>query len=262
MWKVLIAFFFSSSITNGYSQEKQNELAKYSYQVQLTRQCSTSQALGFFVRYEQRLFFVTTSQCVTGWDPLAAQTATALSDTLFVRLSADTSKVTYLPLPVAQIKKTARRYSDVDAPEIYVMEVKNPRKYKVFSIEDFFEEDVPCELAKQVVVVGLPELKRTGLAAEEFAESFRFNTSLDASYCNYPYLPDVKTYDKLHYVASFKENMADQVLSGAPAYLVTDNESIVFGGVYIGSSRGAVKTGRIIRPEFVLNEIIARISER
>ena len=262
MWKFLFAFFLLCFSAMAQGQDILNTLGRYSYQVQLNKQCVTPQAMGFFVRYEQRLFFITTARCVTGWDPVKTKLDEDFPDTIFIKIAADTSKAAYLPLPISEIKKTAKRFKEIESPDVYVLEIKNPKRYNVFSIEDFFEEEVPCELAKQVVVAGQTVNGNMKDAAGNTDNAYRLNASLTSAYCNYPYLPDAKVYDQLHYFASFKENMTDQFLAGSPAYLVTEDEAIVFGGIYIGSTRGGAMTGRIVRPEYVMNKIKKRILDK
>ena len=76
----------------------------------------------------------------------------------------------------------------------------------------------------------------------------------------YPYRPDVKVYDRLHYFTSFKEtDVSESGLSGAPAYLITKNETIVFGGIYIGGMQAGSGQGMIVRPEYVINKILSKI---
>ena len=48
-------------------------------------------------------------------------------------------------------------------------------------------------------------------------------------------------------------------LSGAPVYLLTEDESVVFGGIYIGGMREGSGQGMIVRPQYVINKIMARI---
>ena len=137
-------------------QDGPDSLGKYSYLVQIGKHCKKTQATGSFVRYQQRLFFVTAAHCLTGWDPVAMKPIENFPDTIFIRLSNDTNRLSYLPLPVASIKKATRPFNLLETPDVFVVEIKNAKKYKVNTIEAFFEEEVPCEKAAKVVVAGYP----------------------------------------------------------------------------------------------------------
>ena len=243
-----------------HAQDLQDSLSKYSYLVQTDKQCEKSAATGFFVRYDKRLFFVTAAHCLTGWDPVSLKNIDGFPDTIYIRLSNDTSKFSYLPLPVNGIKKTAKAFRDSETPDVVVVEIKNPRKYSVFSIEDYFEEDVPCEVAKKVLVSGYTNEGRDDYFRLRQQPSV-LTSSLDNTYCYYPYRPDLKLYDRLHYFAKLGEKQTMAGLSGAPVYIITGNQSIVFGGLYIGGAQDEATAAKIIRPEYVINKIKARIFE-
>src|SRR6476660_1371155 len=112
------------------SQESQDSLGKYSYLVQIDKRCAKSKATGFFARYHQRLFFITAAHCLTGWDPMAFKPIENFPDTIFIRLSNDTSNVSFLPIPVAGIKKNTKPFHQLETPDVFVVEIKNARKYK------------------------------------------------------------------------------------------------------------------------------------
>ncbi|RYZ25785.1 MAG: hypothetical protein EOO10_17360 [Chitinophagaceae bacterium] len=242
------------------AQELQDSLGKYSYLVQIDKRCKKTQATGFFARYQQRLFFISAAHCLTGWDPVEFRPIENFPDTIFIRLSNDTSNVSFLPLPVAGIKKKAKPFHQLEAPDVVVVEIKNGKKYKVNSVEAFFTEEVPCEFASKVLVSGYPYENESDDYLKVRQQPLTMGTSLDNTYCIYPYRPDVKLYDRLHYFTSFKEaDISASGLSGAPAYLLTKNETIVFGGIFIGGVNTRSGRGMIVRPEYVINKIMARI---
>jgi len=241
-------------------QDLQDSLGKYSYLVQIDKRCQKTQATGFFARYQQRLFFISAAHCLTGWDPVAFKPIENFPDTIFIRLSNDTSNVSFLPLPVAGIKKKTKLFHQLEAPDVVVVEIKNGKKYKVNSVENFFEEEVPCEFASKVLVSGYPYDKESDDYLKMRQQPLTLGTTVDNTYCIYPYRPDVKLYDRLHYFTSFKEDeVYGSGLSGAPAYLLTKNETIVFGGIFIGGLRTGSGQGMIVRPEYVINKIMAKI---
>jgi hypothetical protein len=69
----------------------------------------------------------------------------------------------------------------------------------------------------------------------------------------------MKSYDQLNYFTHFKDGATGPGLSGAPAYLLTEDKQIVFGGIYIGGDLNSMRTGMVVRPEYVINKIMARI---
>ena len=262
MPKCLFAFIaiFISAIS--YSQDAPDSLGKYSYLVRIDKRCVNAQATGFFARYQQRLFFITAAHCLTGWDPIAFKPIENFPDTIFIRLSNDTSNVSFLPLPVAGIKKSSKPFHQLESPDVYVVEIKNGKKYRVNSVEEFFDAEVPCELATKVLVSGYSYSKEVDDYSKDRQQPLLLDNALENAYCMYPYRADVKSYDRLHYVTSFSEkNISHAGLSGAPAYLLTKDETIVFGGIYIGGSGLGSGRGMIVRPEYVINKIMARINE-
>jgi hypothetical protein len=260
MWKCLFAcvlLFVHSAL---HAQELHDSLGKYSYLVQIDKRCKKTQATGFFARYQQRLFFITAAHCLTGWDPVAFKPIENFPDTIFIRLSNDSSKLSFLPLPVAAIKKSSKPFHQLEKPDVVVVEIKNGKKYNVFSVEDFFVEEVPCEFAKKVLVTGYPGEEKSNDYMKARQQPTTLFTLLDNTYCIYPYRPEAKAYDRLHYFTSFKENdVSESGLSGSPAYILTKNETIVFGGIYIGGMRAGSGQGMIVRPEYVINKIMAKI---
>ena len=255
----LFAFCFLGLHLSLFCQDLQDSLGKYSYLVQIDKRCEKTQATGSFVRYQQRLFFVTAAHCLTGWDPFAMKPIENFPDTIFIRLSNDTSQLRYLPLPVAGFKKATRPFNLFEAPDVFVVEIKNAKKYKVNSIEKFFEEEVPCEKATEVVVAGYPNEEDSSDYYKVRQQPFTLGSDVDDTYCIYPYMPDIKLYDRLHYYTSFKDNITSSGLSGAPVYLITDDATIVFGGIYIGGLYERSGKGMIVRAEYVINKILARI---
>ena len=262
MRKCLFACVLLILYSGLHSQQLQDSLGKYSYLVQIDERCTKTKATGFFARYQQRLFFITAAHCLTGWDPIAFKPFENFPDTIFIRLSNDTSNVSFLPLPVAGIKKNAKPFHQLETPDVFVVEIKNARKYKVFSVEDFFGEEVPCELAKKVLISGYSNTEKGNDYNNARQQPLTLDNALDNTYCIYPYRADVKLYDRLHYFTSFKENGVSQSgLSGAPAYLITKDDAIVFGGIFIGGAGNGSGRGMIVRPEYVINKILAKISK-
>ena len=257
----LFSCFLFCIFSTVHSQDFGESVSKYSYLVQTDKRCEKSQATGFFVRYDKRLFFVSAAHSLTGWDPVALKDQENFPDTIFIRLSNDTSRFSYLSLPVGNIKKTAKAFRDYEAPDVVVVEIKNPKKYNVFSLEGYFEEDVPCEVAKRVLVSGFPSVEHSSEYFKLRQQPAVLTTVLEDDYCFYPYRTDRKIYDRLHYFARFEEGKPKSGLSGAPAYLEIGKGLIVFGGLYIGESQAGAGKGRIIRPEYVINKIKARIFE-
>lgn len=239
------------------SQTVQNTLDKYNYLVQTTRQQTAPQSIGFFVRYQTRLFLIT-STCFLKPDRAATPATSSYPDTLYVQSSTDTSSTAHLALPVIRLRKASKA---TEASDICVMEIKNPKRYNVFSVEDFFVEEVPCELAKSVLVAGYAKQANDDEEQSTRGQTFLYNPSLEEAYCLLTYLPEQKDYDRLHYFPSFAKEATKPTLSGAPAYLLTKDDTIVFGGVYLGMSHGTAR-GKIIRPEHVIYQVIDRINQK
>lgn len=259
MLKRLFSFFLACIPLVLLAQDL-SSMGKYSYLVQTEKGCGKQQATGFFARYQQRLFFVTAANCFTGWQADAQKLTGSVPDTIFIRMSNDTGSISYLPLPIKNLKR-ANPIGKADGPDIYVTEIKNGKNYNVLSIEGFFEDEVPCELAKSVLIAGFSYPENSSDYYRARQQPVTLGTRLENPYCTYTYQPEVKHFDYLHYFTSGKEIVKATGLSGAPAYLVADDESIVFGGMYVGGLRGA-DTGKILRPEHVLNKIKEKIFER
>src|SRR5215204_4769293 len=136
----LFAFLLLAFYSISFSQDLPDSLGKYSYLVQIDKRCMKSQSTGFFARYQQRLFFITTARYIAGWEKPGVETVENKPDSIYIRLSNDTSKVSYLSLPVAGIKKSTKTLQSTGSPDMIVIEIKNAKKYDVYSIESFFQE--------------------------------------------------------------------------------------------------------------------------
>jgi hypothetical protein len=249
----LLVFFKASA------QDLADSLSKYSYLVQTNENGVKSQATGFFVRHQHRLFFITAAHCLTGWDPFRFKPIENFPDTVFIRMSNDTSKLKYFPLPIAGIKKAAKPFREYETPDVYVVEIKDPRKYPVFSVEQFFREEVECDLARTVFVSGYPHAESHSDYLRDRQQPFTAAATLGEAYCVYSFRPEVKVYDPLNYFTYFKDGTTGPGLSGAPAYILTEDKTIVFGGIYIGGDARAIRSGMVVRPEYVKNKIMAKI---
>jgi hypothetical protein len=241
------------------TQDLSDSLSKYSYLVQTNEKGLKSQATGFFVRYKHRLFFITAAHFLTGWDPIRFKPIENFPDTVFIRLSNDTSNLKYLPLLISGIKKTAKPLPEYESADVYVVEIKEAKKYPVFSVEQFFDEEMQCELARKVFVSGYPHAEGYNDYLRDRQQPFTSANTLDQAYCIDSFRPEANLYDPLHYFTHFKDNVTGPGLSGAPAYLLTEDKTIVFGGIYIGGESKAIRSGMIVRPEYVKSKIMAKI---
>lgn len=238
-----------------------DSLSKYSYLVQTKVGCKT-QATGFFVRYQHRLFFVTAAHCITGWDPFRFQKIEDFPDTVFIRTSNDTGKLHYLALPVAGIKQTTQPFREYEKPDVCVVEVRNPSAYPVYSVEKYFGEQVPCETAKTIYFYGYPKSDSSTEYLIDRQQPAGCTGPLGDAYCLYPFRPEAKRPDELNYFTELETAINGPGLSGAPAYLLTESKHIVFGGVFIGGGDKALRTGMVVRPEYVIDKIVAKIASR
>jgi hypothetical protein len=254
-WLALSACFQTSA------QDLSDSLSKYSYLVQTNDKGLRSQATGFFVRYQHRLFFITAAHCLTGWDPFMFKKIENFPDTVFIRLSNDTSQLNYLSLPIAGIKKAAKPFREYESPDVHVVEIKDAKKYAVFSVEQYFEEEVKCELARTVLVSGYPHAEGYNDYLRDRQQPFTSAGALGDAYCIYSFRPEVKQYDPLNYFTKLNDATGPG-LSGAPAYILTEDQTIVFGGIYIGGAAKATRTGMIVRPEYVMSKIKAKIFDK
>jgi hypothetical protein len=252
---LLLGYFFTVS-----SQDLSDSLSKYSYLIQAKTAGHKMQATGFFARYQRRLFFVTAAHCITGWDPFQFKKMENFPDTLFIRTSNDTGKLSYLSLPVADIKRSTQPFHDYETPDVYVIETKNPKKYPVYSVEKYFGERVRCETIKSIWISGYPHNEGYSDYLPDRQQPFTCNAELGDAYCYYPFRAEAKRPDPLNYIASLQEGAAAPGFCGAPAYLFTQNKHIVFGGLYIGSGGKALQSGMVVRPEYVIDKIVAEIN--
>ncbi|RYF84603.1 MAG: hypothetical protein EON98_08770 [Chitinophagaceae bacterium] len=247
--RLLLFLLFGCCGTVVCAQDLTDTLSKYCYQVQINRHCQSPKATGFFVRYEKRLFLVSCGRLSGVFKRSSDNTKT---DTLFLRSVGDTS---LLPLPLAELSYSVKRNKEQLGSDLLVMEITKPKKYSVFSVEDFFGEEIPCEEASKVILTGFTVRAQDENNAETPLHSLFLNTSLNETYCVYSYLPELKAYDQTHYYPAFEQDMRKMELSGAPAFLLTKDDGVVFGGVYLGV-RSGTNRGMIIRPEYVIGLLI------
>ncbi len=251
---LLLFVFFTSK-----AQEPEDSLSKYSYMVQMSREGIKSQATGCFVRHEGRLFFISTAHLLTGFDPVQFRAIDNYPDTVFIRLSNDTSKLQFLPLPILSMKRKSKPFHEYESPDVYVVEIKDAKKYSVYSIESFFDEELRCEQAKTVLVYGYSNGQEGNDYLRDRQQTSNSRSALTQEYCLHVFLPNVKLNDAVNYYTYLKSGDAGTGLSGAPAYLLTQDNTIVFGGLYIGGLSDPSKTGIVVRPEYVINKVLARI---
>ncbi len=255
---LLLAVFFTAS-----SQELDltDSLSKYSYLIQTKAGCK-AQATGFFARYQHRLFFITAAHCITGWDPFRFQKIDGFPDTVFIRTSNDTSKLRFLALPVAGIKQATQPFREYDRPDVCVIEIKNPSAYPVYSVEKYFGEQVRCETAKRFYLYGYPKSDGYSEYLTDRQQPAGCAGPLGEAYCLYPFRPEARRPDELNYFMQMEGMPTGSGLSGSPAYLLTENKHIVFGGVFIGGGDKALRTGMVVRPEYVIDQIMIKIASR
>jgi hypothetical protein len=165
----------------------------------------------------------------------------------------------YLPLSISGIKKAAKPFREYESPDVYVVEIKDAKKYPVFSVEKFFQQEVKCDLARTVFVSGYPHAEGYNDYLRDRQQPFTTAAELGQAYCVYSFRPDIKMYDPLNYFTSFEDSATGPGLSGAPAYILTEDKAIVFGGIYIGGDVKAIRSGMVVRPEYVMNKIMAKI---
>ena len=263
MRKFMLLFFLAAFFRASSQKEVLfDSLSKYSYLLQTKTAGSKMQATGFFARYGPRLFFVTAAHCVTGWDPFLFRRVENFPDTLFIRLSNDTSRLHYLPLPVTDIKKTVEPFREYESPDVYVIEIKNPQKYPVFSIEQYFKERVRCELVKSIWVFGYTYREELNDYLSDRQQPFMCTAQLGEAYCLYSFRPEAKRPDQLNYFTYLKNESAGPGLSGAPAYLLMEDKQIVFGGIYIGGGENSLRSGMVLRPEYVIEKLLLKIQNQ
>ena len=256
---LLLAVFFTAS---SQLQDLTDSLGKYSYLIQTKAAGGKTQATGFFARYQHRLFFVTAAHCLTGWDPFRFQKIEGFPDTVFIRTSNDTSKLHYLRLPVADIKQTTQPFREYEKPDVYVIEIKNPSAYPVYSVEKYFGEQVRCETAKSIWLFGYPKSEGYNDYYTDRQQPLSSTGLLGEAYCLYPFRPEAKRPDELNYFTQLEATATGPGLSGAPAYLLTESKHIVFGGVFIGGADKALRRGMVVRPEYVIDKIVSKIGNR
>lgn len=252
----LLAVFAAAS-----SQDLTDSMSKYSYLIQI-KAGDRAQATGFFARYQRRLFFVTAAHCITGWDPFRFQKIEDFPDTIFIRMSNDTSKLHFLALPVAGIKQATLPFREYEKPDVCVIEIKNPSAYRVYSVEKYFGEQVRCETAKTIWLFGYPKSGGYSQYLTDRQQPAGCSGLLGDAYCLFPFRPEAKRPDELNYFTRLEELPAGPGLSGAPTYLLTESKHIVFGGVYIGGADKGLRTGMVVRPEYVIDKIMAKIASR
>lgn len=244
------------------SQDLTDSLSKYSYLIQAGKGKSRTQATGFFARYQNRLFFVTAAHCVTGWDPFRFRRVDNSPDTLHIRLSNDTAKLRYLPLPVANIKATAQPFREYESPDVYVVEIGNARAYPVLSVEKYFNERVRCDKIASLWVFGFPLRGDGNDYLLDRQQPFTASALPGEAYCVYVFRPEARRPDPLNYFAYLKDGVAGPGLSGAPVFLLTDEKRIAFGGLYIGGADNGLRTGMVVRPEYVMEKIALKVKEK
>lgn len=256
----LYATFLLAVCLKASSQDLGDSLSKYSYLIQTKKNEVQSQATGFFVRHQQRLFFVTAAHCLTGWDPFSFRRVEDFPDTVFIRMTNDTSRLRFLSLPVAGIKQKTLPFREYESPDVLVVEIRNPKAYKVHTVEKYFGERIKCENVKSIWVSGYPRKEDcTAYLADRQLPSTA-SGALGEAYCYYPFRPEAKRPDELNYVASLEGSCAG--LAGAPAYILTNEKRIAFGGLYIGGADKGLRTGMVVRPEYVLDKIMSEINSR
>lgn len=257
--KRLLPFFFLAAFLQSSAQDLTDSLSKYSYLIQAKENGASSQATGCFVRYKGRLFFLTAAHCLTGWDPFQFKQIENAPDTVYIRLSNDTSKLKFLPLPVAAIKKATKPFREYESPDVYVVEIKEAKKYPVYSVEQFFD-DVRCDKAKTITVLGYPHNDAVNDYLRDRQQPLSSTAALQEALCLYTFRPEVRKHDELNYYASIKD-ASRPGLSGAPAYILTEDKRILFGGIYIGGDDG-LRTGMVVRPEYVIAKVMSKIQNK
>jgi hypothetical protein len=260
MRKLYFLLLFIVLQVAAFSQDDSLEaLRNYSYLIK-GKEGSGLQATGFFARYQSRLFFITAAHCLSGWDPFRFRPVSNFPDTVYIRLSNDTSKLRYLPVPVASIKQHTRPFREYETPDVYILEIKHPKNYDVYSVEKFFDGYSLCENAEQAFLWGFPKAMMDNSYGNERQQAFASMSPLNNAYCLYAFRPEIKRPDPLNYFIQVDAAVAGTGLSGAPTFLLTRDGNIVFGGVFIGGTANGLRSGMVLRPEYVIEKIMTEIA--
>lgn len=236
-----------------------DSLSKYSYVLygrQKENRNKGKGGTGFFIRYENTLYFITADHLLSSFDQLTQEKEKPYPDTFFIKLfTKETNKDTFYPLDITTLKKITKKVPPFGGPDALVVNADKLKDYKIYSIEDFL-----FEYPEQVNITG------------SIIFGFPTNTDLDTYIKKPPSILMGGVCDNFH--TSIKRtgygNIVDtfnyrldflngggviEGYSGSPVFIkIPEYTTHVFGGILV-IGKDYEKHAYILRPHHVFNLI-------
>lgn len=233
-------FLIIGTPDNKYSQMDSREndnLSKYSYFVfTIKDENNTEQGTGFFLKKDNRLFFVTTAHFIGSWDSKNNKPYAHIMDSFYLRLYKEGHvEPFFISIDVKEIRKEIKKGYAFEFPDLYIMEFNNSDNYQINYIEieqniypvkppitslTIFGFPVIDSVNDINVYVRLPPSKSTG--------------TITANYSKIVTWAEFNKSDYLNYQINIIEGVTKKGISGSPVFMKLPNiDKMVFGGMVI-----------------------------
>jgi hypothetical protein len=251
------------SLLHAQGRDNINDYSKYSYElVGIKNKIPVTLGTGFFFRYFDKLYLVSTNHIFTSNDVFHKTKLPDKYDSLYVRIYDKFKKsFGYIEINVSKIQQDSSFYF-YQHPDMYVYQVTNlnPADSRIFSLEKIIISYAVRDRSPDSIFsfgYGIRPHKYENVNALSF---LLFIGHLADDFHKDPYYP---LWDSLNMVV---QPYAHLGMSGSPVffeylhYYGNKQPLITFGGMIFGSDR-FYRSTFIIRPETVRSEIIRAIFE-
>lgn len=245
----------NSTSSNMTTPQPDVNLQKYSYFIFGVKTPNTiNQGTGFFVREQERLFFITAAHTITGWSPITGKNdpGPLPGDIFQLRLYKDNTEV-FIPLDFSKHKQSYVKKLGFDQPDLFVMEIKN-LNFEINSIESYFMKYPLTDSIHESQIFGFPVLEENDPNKYVKAPASKLEAELGFDYKKKIYWQMFNKYDSINYQLKILNSFSTlHGYSGSPVFHKIGNKrEIVFGGVLFS---GDPPFTFVIRPEYILEEI-------
>lgn len=253
--KLFIGLLFLFQSIFSYSMNDNLNLEKYSYHLIGVEwnQNTVINATGFFIKKNNRLFLITASHAITGWNGLQQINDSNHPDEMeiiFQRIGSD--EIEPFNIDLRPFKSRSKKINVEIEPDITIIEldIALTEKFTIHSIEDLM-------MTKELNVID--SMKIFGYTNSHPPKTHLIDIIND--HCkegSIKYLTTSKLKESINYEAQTLNGSVTQGSSGAPVFTIsTKDHSIKFNGICIAGEPGNNKYPQllILKPEVIVNSI-------
>lgn len=197
-------------------------------------------ATGFFIKKSDRLFFITASHALTGWNAMQLiQTANYPDENEIILQIKSSDQIEPYNIDLRPYKKDSSQISITEAADIAIIEFNSSleQKYKIYSLEEFIKLDKKSN-NDTMKIYGYTNSYLPGTHLREVIKDKPKEGTL-------AYINPLKSNDSIYFEVQTVAGIVTQGFSGAPIFSISGNTTY-FNGVCVGGEPGNLKTPKLL----------------